>query len=173
MSWVFLPSDPQAQAAGRDGRGGAPPRAHARGARASSARSRSERQAERGEREDAGFHALSSTGRADDFVMTSQPGDQLGLFGGPAAARPRRRAGARGRSSAPSRPVEETSYEKRERLREERAALVKALRAARASPTARSTRASTRRRASTSVAKATVAQLEKGNRKLEKQLPSE
>ncbi len=83
MSWVFLPSDPRLKALAaaveeernhalqpEDGGvlGEEPPE-----------------RAERGEREDAGFHAVSSTGREDDHVHTSRPGEQLDMFGGSTA----------------------------------------------------------------------------------------
>jgi hypothetical protein len=98
--------------------------------------------------------------------MTSQPGDQLGLFGGappaPAAAAPS--------APAPSRPVQETSYERRERLRDERAELVKALSRQTGEPYRAIHARINQATGAISVAKATAAQLEKGNRKLEKLL---
>ena len=69
-----------------------------------------------------------------------------------------------------SRPVEETSYEKRERLRDERAALVKALSRRTGEPYKAVHARINQATGAVSVAKATVAQLEKGNRRLEKLL---
>ena len=81
-------------------------------------------------------------------LQTTAPGDALQLFAEP----PRRAAGRAGRlhhhrGAAPSRAEGESAHERRERLRDERRALVAASRAARASRTARSTAASTARRA--------------------------
>jgi superfamily II DNA or RNA helicase len=172
MSWVFLPSDGKLKALAATVEeerrhalqpeelgelGEEPPEAK-----------------ERGEREDAGFHALSSTGRLDDLVMTSQPGDQLGLFGGPPeppkAPVPFARPEPVMQTTTPSRPVEETSYEKRERLRDERQQLVAQLSRATGEPYraihARVNKAS----GAASVSAATVAQLEKGNARLVREI---
>jgi superfamily II DNA or RNA helicase len=120
---------------------------------------------ERGPRADDAFHALSSTGRLDDLLATSSPGDQLGLFGAPVPPPAPATAAA-----APSRPVEETSYERRERLREERAGLVRDLSRQTGEPFraihARINQATGAR----SVAAATEKQLIKGNALLEKKL---
>ncbi len=119
---------------------------------------------ERGERDEAGFHALSSTGRLDDLLATSSPGDQLGLFGGPPqpAAAPA--------PTAPSRPVEETSYERRERLRGERAGLVRELSRRTGEPYRAIHARVNQATGSASVGAATEKQLVKGNGILEKWL---
>ena len=182
MSWVFLPSDPrlkQLAAAVEE------ERRHALDVQDAGVLGEEPPEpAERSEREDAGFHALSSTGRLDDLLLTSQPGDQLGLFGGPPAPPPGTAAGAGGAraaasgvvmdaaitAAAPSRPAQETSYEQRERLREERQTLVSTLSRRTGEPHraihARINGAS----GAASVAAATIAQLEKGNARLEKEL---
>ena len=166
MSWVFLPSDTKLKALAatvEEERRHAlvPEQAGELGVEAPEP-------AERGERDDAGFHALSSTGRLDDVVMTSQAGDQLGLFGGP--PEPPKPPVPFAAPAAPAVPVEETSYEKRERLREERQALVAALSRRTREPYraihARINQAS----GAASVAAATVAQLEKGNARLEREI---
>ncbi|MEA2170444.1 MAG: hypothetical protein QOF76_3744, partial [Solirubrobacteraceae bacterium] len=164
MSWVFLPSDPKLKALAATVE---EERRHALvPEELGELGEEPPERAERGENEDGGFHALSSSARADDFLMTSQPGDQLGLFGGP----PEPAAAAKADVVAPSRPVEETSYEKRERLRDERAALVKAL-SRRTGEAHRAIHARINQATGvTSVGKATITQLEKGNRKLSKQL---
>jgi superfamily II DNA or RNA helicase len=163
MSWLFLPSDPrlkQLAATVEEERRHAlvPEQAGELGAEAPEP-------AERGEREDGGFHSLSSTGRLDDLLLTSQPGDQLGLFGGPPPA-----AAPTAAAAPPAPPPAETAYERRERLREERQALVAALSRRTGEPYrsihARINQAS----GAASVGSATVAQLEKGNARLEREL---
>ena len=156
MSWVFLPSDPRLKALA------AAVEEERRHALVDEVAAEEEREpVERAERADDAFHALSSTGRLDDLLATSAPGDQLGLFGGPPAPAP---------TTAPSRPVEETSYERRERLRDERAALVRAL----SRQTGEAFRAIHARinqaTGAASVGAATEKQLRKGNALLEKQL---
>jgi superfamily II DNA or RNA helicase len=178
MSWVFLPSDPrlkQLAATVEEERRHAlqPEDAGALG-------EEPPEPAERGEREDAAFHALSSTGRLDDLLLTSQPGDQLGLFGGPPGTAAGTGAAGAARAgvamdgaittAAPSRPAEETSYEQRERLREERQTLVSTL-SRRTGEPHRSIHARINARSgASSVASATIAQLEKGNARLEREL---
>jgi superfamily II DNA or RNA helicase len=159
MSWVFLPSDPRLKTLA------AAVEEERRHALVEETVGEEEPEpGERGERSDDAFHALSSTGRLDDLLATSSPGDQLGLFGAPAAPAP---AAA---SAAPSRPAVETSYERRERLRDERAALVRAL----ARQTGESFRAIHARinqaTGARSVGAATEKQLVKGNALIEKKL---
>jgi superfamily II DNA or RNA helicase len=166
MSWVYLPSDPKLKALAATVE---EERRHALVPDEPGEFGAEEREPpERGERDDAGFHALSSTGRLDDLVMTSQPGDQLGLFGGP--PEPPKPPVPFAAPAAPVVEVEETSYEKRERLRDERQALVAALSRRTGEPYraihARINGISGAR----SVAAATVAQLEKGNARLEKEI---
>ncbi len=170
MSWVFLPSDPKLKALAATVE---QERRHALapeelGELGELGETPPER-AERGELDEAGFHALSSTGRLDDLLLTSQPGAQLGLFGGPPPPPVAPAAPAAG-AAAPSRPPEETSYEQRERLREERAALVRALSRRTNEPYRAIHARINRATGAASVATATVAQLRKGNAKLKRQL---
>jgi len=126
-------------------------------------------------KDEGGFHALWSSGRPDEEVLqTTQPGDPLQLFGAPEPPKPSAAlaaftAAAPAPAAAPSRPEGETAYERRERLREERAALVSALSRRTGEPHralhARINRATGAR----SVGGATAEQLEKGNRLLEKE----
>ena len=117
-----------------------------------------------------GFHALWSSARRDDEVMqTTAPGDALQLFA-EAAPEPSPALAAFGggiqAAGIPSRPAEETGYERRERLREERRALVSAI--ARRTGEAHSVINARANQGvgAPSVAKATVEQLEKANRLL-------
>jgi hypothetical protein len=85
MSWVFLPSDPRLKQLAATVE---EERRHALNPEDGGVLGEQPPELEPGpptEREDAAFHALSSTGRLDDLLLTSQPGDQLGLFGGPPA----------------------------------------------------------------------------------------
>jgi superfamily II DNA or RNA helicase len=127
---------------------------------------------ERGKRGEPGdgFHALWSSARRDDEVMqTTAPGDALQLFA-EAAPEPSPALAAFGggiqAAGIPSRPAEETGYERRERLREERRALVSAI--ARRTGEAHSVINARANQGvgAPSVAKATVEQLEKANRLL-------
>ena len=127
--------------------------------------------------DDGGFHALWSSGRPDEDVLrTTQPGEALSLFGDPsppATVKPSPALAAfttAAAPAAPSRPEAETAYERRERLREERQALV-------ASVSRRTGEAHrvihgrlNRETGVTSVGSATAEQLEQGNRLLEKEL---
>ncbi|MEA2311679.1 MAG: hypothetical protein QOE28_1647 [Solirubrobacteraceae bacterium] len=136
---------------------------------------------ERGERGEASdpFHALSSSARRDDDVLqTTQPGDALQLFA-EAAPAPSPALAAFGGAvtsttttttpAGPSRPAAETAYERRERLREERRALVSTI-ARRTGEEHRAINARVNRQiGAPSVAKSTVDQLEKANRLLEKE----
>jgi superfamily II DNA or RNA helicase len=127
---------------------------------------------ERGERGD-GFHALWSSARRDDDVLqTTAPGDTLRLFAeaAPAPSPALAAFGAGIAPALPSRPSAETSYERRERLREERRALVAAV--ARRTGEAHSVVNARVNRGvgAASVARATVEQLEKANRLLEREV---
>ena len=84
MSFVFLPSDPRLVALA------AAVEEERRHALVQELPSVEEEvvERERGERDDAGFHALSSTGRLGGMLQTSNPGDQLGFFDAPAPAVP-------------------------------------------------------------------------------------
>ena len=135
---------------------------------------------ERGEPADP-FHALSSSARRDDDVLkTTAPGDALQLFADPTSAPSPALAAFGGgvtatttsttAAGAPSRPAGETAYEKRERLREERRALVSAI-SRRTREEHRVINARVNREVGApSVAKATVDQLERANRLLEREV---
>jgi superfamily II DNA or RNA helicase len=136
--------------------------------------------AERAERTEPSeaFHALWSSARRDDEVLqTTQPGENLLLFAEPAPAPSPALAAFGGAvetttttSAGPSRPAEETAYERRERLRETRRALVSAL-ARRTGEEHRTVNARINRdTGAPSVAKATVEQLERANALLEKEI---
>jgi superfamily II DNA or RNA helicase len=160
MSWLFLPSDPrlkQLAATVEEERN------HALVQELPGEIGLDEpREIERGERDDAGFHALSSTARLDDqLLQTTAPGEQMGLFGGPPAPV----------APAPVAPVvEETAYERRERLREERQALVAEL-SRRTGETYRAIHARINQATGArSVASASATQLERGNARLQREL---
>ena len=160
MSYVYLPSDPRlvALAAAVEEE-----RRHALVQELPSVEEEPvERQ--RSEASEMAFHALSSTGRLGGLVTTSNPGDQMGFFDAPAPAVPP--------SPAPAavEPKAETSYQRRERLREERAGLVRELSHKTRQPFRALHAEANRASGATSVGAATVKQLEKGNAWLEKRL---
>jgi hypothetical protein len=136
--------------------------------------------AERGERSEAAeaFHALWSSARRDDEVLqTTQPGENLQLFA-EVAPEPSPALAAFGGAIAtttttaagPSPRTEESTYERRERLREERRALVSTL-ARRTGEEHRTVNARINRdTGAPSVAKATVEQLERANALLEREI---
>jgi hypothetical protein len=136
--------------------------------------------AERGEPSEA-FHALWSSARRDDQVLqTTQPGEALQLFAEASpTASPALAAFTGGTTTTttavpplagPSRPARETAFERRERLREQRRALVSSL-ARRTGEEHRVINARLNRdTGAPSVAKATVEQLEKANALLEREL---
>ena len=167
MSHVFLPSDPTLKRlAGQIEE----ERNHALEAKPEG------EAVERGERTDPGdpFRALWSSARRDDDVMrTTQPGDALQLFA-EAAPAPSPAMAAFGVSTtsttaAAAPPAPETAYERRERLRDERRALVAAI-VKRTGEEHRAVNARVNREVGApSVAKATVDQLERANRLLEKE----
>src|SRR4051812_38425201 len=176
MSHVFLPSDPTLKRLAAEIE---EERNHALEPEAAAGEGEAVERGERGEDAD-GFHALWSSARRDDDVLrTTQPGEAMQLFAESAAAPSPALAAFGGpiqatttttTSAAPSRPKDETAYEKRERLREERRALVSAL--------ARRTREEhrvlnariNRDTGAPSVAKATIEQLERANRALEREI---
>jgi superfamily II DNA or RNA helicase len=135
---------------------------------------------ERGERGEPGepFRALWSSARRDDDVMrTTAPGDALQLFADAQPAPSPALAAFGGTATSttttppavPSRPAEETAFERRERLREERRALVSAI-SRRTGEEHRAINARVNRDVgATSVAKATMDQLERANRLLERE----
>jgi hypothetical protein len=135
-----------------------------------------EQVAERGERGEAGeaFRALSSYARRDDEVLqTTQPGDALQLFAEPAPAVSPALAAftvtpAAAVAAAAFEP--ETAFEKRERLRAERAVLVGTI-ARRTGEEHRVINARVNREVgAASVNKSTDEQLERANRLLEKEV---
>ena len=132
--------------------------------------------AERGERGEAGeaFRALSSYARRDEEVLqTTQPGDALQLFAEPAppSASPALAAFTTTRAAAVAAPLEpETAFEKRERLRAERSALVGTI-ARRTGEEHRVINARVNREVgAASVNRSTDDQLERANRLLEKEV---
>ena len=132
--------------------------------------------AERGERGEAGeaFRALSSWARRDDEVLqTTQPGEALQLFAEPAppSASPALAAFTTTPAAAVAAPLEpETAFEKRERLRAERSALVGTI-ARRTGEEHRVINARVNREVgAASVNKSTDDQLERANRLLEKEV---
>jgi superfamily II DNA or RNA helicase len=163
MSWLFLPSDPTLK---RLAATVEEERNHALVADLPGELGAEERpEIERGERDDAGFHALSSTARLDDqLLQTTAPGDQLGLFGGP----PEPPAPAAAVAATPS--VPETAYERRERLRDERQTLVVALSRLTGEAYRTIHARINQRTGAKSVATATASQLEKGNALIEREI---
>ena len=126
--------------------------------------------AERGERGETGeaFRALWSSARRDeDVLQTTQPGDALQLFAEPAPPA----LAAFTTTTAAAGPVEpETAFERRERLRAERHALVGAI-ARRTGEAHRTVNARLNREVGAeSVNKSTDEQLEKANRLLEREV---
>ena len=142
---------------------------------------------ERGERLPPGeaFQALWSSARRDDDVLqTTQPGDALQLFAEPSPPSPAPALALAAFSTTPAGAPPavpgpevvsgasgaETAFERRERLREDRRALVSAV-ARRTGEAHRVINARINRDVGvTSVAKATEAQLEEANRRLEREV---
>ena len=130
--------------------------------------------AERGERAEAGeaFQALWSSARRDDEVLqTTQPGDALQLFAEPAPPAISPALAAFTTTPAAAAPVEpETAFERRERLRAERHALVATI-ARRTGEEHRTVNARINREVGARpVNKSTDEQLEKANRLLEREV---
>jgi superfamily II DNA or RNA helicase len=127
-------------------------------------------QRERAEASEA-FRALWSSARRDDDVLqTTAPGDALQLFADAApAAPPAALAAFTTTAAAPSRAEGESAHERRERLRDERRVLVAAV----SRRTGEAHRAIhgriNRETGAASIAAASVDQLERGNRLLERQ----
>jgi hypothetical protein len=130
--------------------------------------------AERTEPADA-FRALWSSARRDSDVMrTTAPGDALQLFADAEPAPSPALAAFGGATTTtttagPSRPAEETAYERRERLRDERRALVSAVSRRTGEAHAAINSRVNRDVGAPSVAKSTVDQLERANRLLERE----
>ena len=167
MSHVFLPSDPRLKKLAVEVE---EERNHALDLGPAG-----EQVAERGERGEAGeaFRALSSSARRDDEVLqTTQPGDALQLFAEPAppAASPALAAFTTTPAAAVGSVEPETAFEKRERLRAERSALVGVI-ARRTGEAHRTINARLNREVgAASVDKSTDEQLERANRLLEREV---
>ena len=115
------------------------------------------------------FRALSSSAHGE-VLQTTAPGDALQLFAdAPPAAPPAALAAFTTTAAAPSRPEGESAHERRERARDERRALVAAV----SRRTGEAHRAIhgriNRETGAASIAAASVDQLERGNRLLERQ----
>ena len=118
------------------------------------------------------FRALSSSAHGEAFTLqTTQPGETLSLFAADPPPSPALAAftASAPAVAAPSRPEAETPHERRERLRDERRALVSAI-ARRTGEEHRAINARVNREIGVaSVAACTVEQLERANALLEKQ----
>jgi superfamily II DNA or RNA helicase len=166
MSHVFLPSDPRLKTLATQIE---EERNHAL-----LVKPQAEEVAERAERTETGeaFRALSSSARRDDDVLqTTQPGEALQLFAEPAPPAPSPALAAFTTTPATAPPVErESAFERRERLRAERQALVATL-ARRTGESHRIVNAQINRETGVkSVDKATDDQLEAAIRLLERNL---
>ena len=121
------------------------------------------------------FRALWSSAHGDAEVLsTTQPGETMSLFAAdpppsPALAAFTAPAPVTITASAPSRPEHETAHEKRERLRDERRALVSALSRLTGEPHKVIHARVNRDTGAASVTAASAAQLEKGNTLLERE----
>jgi hypothetical protein len=128
--------------------------------------------ADRAERSEPGeaFRALWSSARRDeDVLQTTQPGDNLQLFGAPAPS-PALAAFTAPAAATTTTTTPETAFERRERLREQRRSLVSAL-ARRTGEEHRVINARMNRETGApSVTKATAEQLERANALLEREL---
>ncbi len=128
--------------------------------------------AERAEREpaDEAFRALWSSARRDDDVLqTTQPGEALQLF---AEAAPAPSAALAAFTTTEPPVVKESAHERRERLRDERRALVSVIARATGEEHRVINARVNRQVGAASVAKSTVAQLEKANALLEREASS-
>ena len=175
MSHVFLPSDPALK------RLASQIEEERRHALLATPEGEAVERSERAEPADP-FHALSSSARRDDDVLqTTQPGDALQLFaeaapapspalaafGGPLSAGAP--SATTTTTTAAAAPARETAYERRERLRDERRALVSTI-ARRTGEEHRAVNARVNRQVGApSVARSTVEELERANRLLEKE----
>jgi superfamily II DNA or RNA helicase len=128
---------------------------------------------ERAASTDPAFRSLSSGGARleDDLIQTTNPGDQLGLFGAPApsSASPALAAFTTTTPATSGPPVPESASERRERLRDERQALVAAISRRTGEPYRAIHARINKRTGAASVAMATADQLEKGNALLERE----
>jgi len=163
MRHLFLPSDPRLKLLAAQ--------VEEERNRALAQETEGEALAEPRERADAtdAFHALWSSARRDDDVLrTTAPGEALQLFADAAPASAPATA-ITTTAAGPSRPVGESAHERRERLRDERRALVAAV----SRRTGEAHRAIhgriNRETGAASVTAASADQLERGNRLLERQ----
>jgi superfamily II DNA or RNA helicase len=118
------------------------------------------------------FRALSASAHGEaEMLQTTQPGETMSLFAADPPPSPALAAFAvpAAAVSAPSRPAEETAHERRERLRDERRALVSALSRLTGEPHKVIHARVNRDTGAASVTAASVAQLEKGNALLERE----
>jgi superfamily II DNA or RNA helicase len=169
MSHVFLPADPALKRLAAQVE---EERRHALALGPEAAPLEQPAERERSEPEEA-FRALWSSAHGEaEMLLTTQPGETLSLFAAdppsPALAAFTTTAPA-ANGSAPSRPAEETAHERRERLRDERRALVSALARLTGEPYRAIHARVNRETGATSVTAASVAQLERGNALLERE----
>ena len=120
------------------------------------------------------FRALWSSAHGEaETLLTTQPGETMSLFAADPPPSPALAAftapAATVTVSVPSRPVEESAHERRERLRDERRALVSALSRLTGEPYRVIHARVNRETGATSVTSASAAQLEKGNALLERE----
>jgi superfamily II DNA or RNA helicase len=119
------------------------------------------------------FRALWSSAHGEaEMLQTTQPGETLSLFAAdppPSPALAAFSAPATLVTAAPSRPAEESAHERRERLRDERRALVSALSRLTGEPHRAIHARVNRETGAASVTAASAAQLEKGNALLERE----
>ena len=119
------------------------------------------------------YRALSASAHGEaEMLLTTQPGETLSLFAADPPPSPALAAftqAAAAPAGAPSRPADETAHERRERLREERRALVSALSRLTGEPHKVIHARVNRDTGAASVTGASAAQLEKGNRLLERE----
>jgi hypothetical protein len=121
-----------------------------------------------------GFRALWSSAHGEaETLQTTRPGDTLSLFAADPPASPALAAFTAAApaivASAPSRPCDETAHERRERLRDERRALVAALSRLTGEPHKAIHARVNRDTGAASVTAASATQLERGNVLLERE----
>ena len=117
------------------------------------------------------FRALSSSAHGEaEMLQTTQPGETMSLFAADPPPSPALAAfTATAPGGAPSRPPAETAHERRERLRDERRALVSALSRLTGEPHKLIHARVNRDTGAASVTAASAAQLEQGNALLERE----
>ena len=118
------------------------------------------------------FRALWSSAHGDaEMLQTTQPGETMSLFAADPPPSPALAAFAAPAAvvTAPSRPAEETAHERRERLRDERRALVSAVSRLTGEPHKVINARVNRETGAPSVTAASAAQLQKGNTLLERE----